>query len=350
MEVLRAISPEMVEDPAETWQKNTKATLKVLEGGQKEKEINLEQACALFVKSLYRRGQNSSTIRRTYYYLKIFMEWCQASGISGIQIQKAEMRAFFSHCKKDRGLGAVSLRMYYWKVKALFSFLQREGYVTEHPMDIFALPILNGQKVKQVLSLEESSRLFETIIDAFNALPKHYQGRRLIVMRDLVMLELMLATGLRVSEIAGLSVSDLDMEQGILNVTGKGSDLYVKRNRVAFIDNPVLMEDLRFYLKLRGGEKEDILFTSKLKRALSPAAIDVMVKKWGQQAGITRTLHCHLFRHTFCTQLVLQGADMYSVQKLMGHHDVETTLRFYLHLTPEELKADWKNHNPLSGR
>lgn len=350
MGVLRAVSPELLEVPEQVWQIRTKSALEVIHGGLQTEELDLEQAGALYVKALYRRGQNESTIRRSYYYLKVFIEWYESKGINEFKLDKAILRAFFSHCKKERGLGSVSLRMYYWKLKAWFSFLVDQRVILAHPMESFALPTSGAQKLKQVISAEECSQLIETVIVAYKSLPKHHHGRRFLVLRDLVIIELMLATGLRVSEVASLTIQDIDLVGGKLHVQGKGSDLYVKRNRTAFIDHPVLIDDLRLYLDGHPGSGPDPLFPSKQNRPMSPGTLDLMVKKWGQRAGINRNLHCHLFRHTYCTQLVLNGADMYSVQKLMGHHDVETTLRFYLHLTPEETKRDWRAYNPLSGR
>lgn len=350
MVALRAVSPELLEDPEQVWQIRTKSALEVIHGGQETEELNLEQACALYVQALHRHGQNESTIRRTYYYFKVFIEWCTLNGINELELDKAVLRAFFSHCKRERGLGSVSLRNYYWKLKGWFSFLVDQRVIQEHPLESFALPASGAPKLKQTISLEESALLLETVITKYESLPEHHYGLRFMVLRDLVILELMLATGLRVSEVANLTVQDVDLAGGKLHVQGKGSELYVKRNRTAFIDHPVLTQDLDLYLKMHPGSKQSPLFPSNQNRPMSPGTFDLMVKKWGQRAGIKRNLHCHLFRHTFCTQLVLNGADMYSVQKLMGHHDVETTLRFYLHLTPEETKRDWKSHNPLSGR
>ncbi|MHB1683252.1 MAG: tyrosine-type recombinase/integrase [Bacilli bacterium] len=350
MEVLRAISPELLEAPNQAWQVQTKSALKVMEGRQSHRELDLEQACALYLKSLYRRGQSDSTIRRTYYYLKMFTVWCKSSKIHDLELDKTTVRAFLSHCKRERKVGSVSLRMYYYKVKGLFSFLVEQGIMEEHPMEFLALPTLGTPRLKQVLSIEESSQLLQCVITEYQSLPKHHHGLRFMVLRDLIIIELMLATGLRVSEVAALTVQDVDLKNGLLRVQGKGSDLYVKRSRIAFIHHPQFMEDFGLYLTMHHGSGTDPLFPSNQNRSMTPSTFDLMVKKWGQRAGFTRKLHCHLFRHTFCTQLVLNGADMYSVQKLMGHHDVETTLRFYLHLTAQETKQDWKLHNPLSGR
>ena len=349
MEIARAISPELMEEPQYLWQKRIKVVLEVIEGGLITGELSVEQACVLYLKSLFRRGLSSLTIKGRYYRLKIFMEWCEANGIYNIFMGKAELRSFLSYCKNNRGVGAVSLRQYHVKIKQLFSFLVDQGFIKGNPMQSFNPPPCSFGK-KQIISPEESTKLLNSVIADYEALPEHYHSSRFCAFRDRVIIELLLATGLRVSELAGLTVGDVDMEKGLLNVQGKGSDLYVKRNRVAFIDLPVLIMDLTTYLSLRVGEKKDPLFLSRLGNSMSPATFDVMIKTRGKKAGIKRKLNCHLFRHTFCTQLINNGADVYSVQKLMGHHAVETTLGSYLHLTPTEVKADWQKHNPLGGR
>jgi site-specific recombinase XerD len=350
MEMARAISPEFMFEPDQLWQKKIKAVLEKIEGGRSSRVLSIEHACTLYIKSLFRRGMSTSTIKRCYYYLKVFTEWCNTSGINDITtIGKSELRSFMGYCKKERGLGVRSLKSYHWKVKGLFSFLVEQGYIKENPMQSLRVAS-SSHGFKQIIRPEECARLLETVIAVYETLPEHYHRRRFYVFRDLVIIKLLLATGLRVSELAGLSIGDVDLANGLLYVQGKGSDLYVKRNRVAFIDLPDLKNDLVTYLSLRGGKERDPLFPSKLGRSMSPATYDVMIKKWGKKAGIRRKLSCHLFRHTFCTQLIANGADVYSVQKLMGHHNIETTLNFYLHLTQAEVKADWQKYNPLRGR
>ena len=135
MGIVRAISPELLEAPAQAWQQNTKVTLELLKGRLTGKRITMEEGSALYLKSLYRSGQSQSTIKRCYYYLKIFIEWCLMTGIEDLEISKTEVRSFLLYCKKDRNLGTVTLRMYYWKIKGLFTFLADQSFISEHPDD-----------------------------------------------------------------------------------------------------------------------------------------------------------------------------------------------------------------------
>ncbi len=298
---------------------------------------------------LYRRGLAESTIRRRYYYLKIFTEWRQKNGYNNrIDMGKDDLRAFISYCKKERNVHARQLGEYHSRIKDLFSFLINEGWVEKNPLESFHIS-RGSSKLKQIISSEELSQLLHTVITTYRTLPEH-SWTRFSAFRDLVILELLTATGIRVSELADLTVGDVDLTGGILYVWGKGSDLYVKRNRTAFIDLPELKADLSTYLDFRKGKKTEPLIVGKHHRAISPGGFDVIIKKWSVAAGIKRKLNCHLFRHTFCTGLVTNGADVYSVQKLMGHHAIETTLKFYLHLTPDEVRVDWRRHNPIGGR
>jgi site-specific recombinase XerD len=348
MVIARAISPELLEQPYHVWQQRTKKALTVIGGNQCARPRGMEVACALYLKSLYRRGLAESTIEGRYYYLKVFTEWRQKSGLNSLDMDKEDLRAFIGYCKKERGVGIRQLGYYCSRLKNLFSFLIEQGWAEENPLESFRIS-RGSSRVKQIISPEELSQLLHTAITTYRALPEH-SWVRFSVFRDLVIMELLAATGLRVSELANLTVGDVDLEDDILYVQGKGSDLYVKRSRTTFIDLPELKADLSAYLDLRKGEKTEPLIVGKHHRAISPGGFDVIIKKWSAAAGLKRKLNCHLFRHTFCTRLVTSGADIYSVQKLMGHHAIESTLNFYLHLTPDEVKSDWRQHNPIGGR
>lgn len=348
MVTARAISPELMVQPDNVWQQKTKEALTLIWDNQCVKPQSMEVACALYLKSLYRRGFAESTIKRRYYYLKVFTEWCRENGLNSLDTNKEDLRAFISYCKKGRGVGTRQLSEYYSKTKDMFCFLVEQGWLKENPLGSFRIR-RGSPRVKQIISPEELSQLLHTVITAYRALPEHSWGR-FSTFRDLVIIEFLAATGLRVSEMANLTIEDVDLVDGLVLVHGKGSDLYVKRNRTAFIDLPELKADLSIYLDLRKGKKTEPLFLGKPRHAISPGGFDAIIKKWAVAAGIKRQLGCHLFRHTFCTQLVTSGADVYSVQKLMGHHAVETTLNFYLHFTPDEVKSDWRRHNPIGGR
>ena len=314
--------------------------------------ISLVHAVALFLEDLLHAGYSLGTIRRWWYYYKIFLDWCASQEVTHLeQASSKVLRHFFAYLKRQRNLGVRSLNGYFARLFFFMRHFTEKSILPGNPMQDMRVSSQPGKPVQMLLSGPELRSLFCAVEKRLEGLPISQAGLRFITLRDRVILELMLATGLRVSEVSAARVCDVDLERYILHISGKGSHRFFKRNRDVFLDVEPLRSHLEEYLTIRAGNPDAPLFPSRLDGGvLVPASFDVLIKRWAKRAGIDRTLHCHMFRHTFCTHLISHGADVFTVQRLMGHWAVETTLEYYLHLTPNELRNDWRQHSPLVQR
>ena len=191
--------------------------------------------------------------------------------------------------------------------------------------------ILSSPKQEKHLPLflteEEVSKLIEA------ALPKDERG-----LRDRAILETFYSTGIRISELAGLSIEDIDFIGGIVKVMGKG-----KKERLVPIGERAIAS-IRAYLDSRK-KQADTLFLNKSKKRITTRGIRNIVRKYIRNAGIKQGVSPHTFRHSFATHLLNRGADLRSVQELLGHANLSTT-QIYTHLTTDRLKSVYDKAHP----
>ena len=160
--------------------------------------------------------------------------------------------------------------------------------------------------------------------------------------RNKAMLELLYATGLRISELCNLKITDIDLENQFVRVFGKGK----KERIVPFTD--VVCKYLSIYIndyrnQILKNEISDYLFISNSLTNISRQGFFKIVKKECKRAGITKVVSPHVIRHSFATHLLKHGADLRIIQELLGHEDITTT-QIYAHLVNEKLKDDYQNH------
>jgi len=232
----------------------------------------------------------------------------------------------------DRGgLGARSATRHLSAVRGFCRFLVRERWTGADPTAEIATPRL-GRRLPAVLTFEEVVRLLEA---PDLAKPR---GRR-----DRAMLSLMYAAGLRVSELCALKTSDLDQRRGFVNVLGKGG----KRRLVPV--GEVALADVDLYLKgtppVRGGRPHSALFLSSWGRPLSRQAFWKLVVRYARRVAITKPISPHKLRHSFATHLLERGADLRSVQALLGHANIVTT-EIYTHLTSDHVRQAHRKSHP----
>ena len=229
------------------------------------------------------------------------------------------------------GLGARSATRHLSAVRGFCRFLTRERWISADPTAEIATPRL-GRRLPAVLTLDEVLRLLGA---PDGAKPR---GRR-----DRAMLSLMYAAGLRVSELCSLKTSDVDRRRGFVSVLGKGG----KRRLVPV--GEVALADIDEYLKEprpgRAGRVHPALFLSSWGRPLSRQAFWKLVLRYARKVGITKPISPHKLRHSFATHLLERGADLRSVQALLGHANIATT-EIYTHLTPDHVRRAHQKAHP----
>jgi integrase/recombinase XerC len=215
-------------------------------------------------------------------------------------------------------------------LRSLFRFLYREGYIKANPITAISTPKLD-KRLPVVLDENRVSKLVQ--------MPSADTDSGL---RDRAILETLYSCGIRVSELVGLDIDDVDFIAGVIKVLGKGS-----KQRMVPIGEPAIAA-IRRYVETREPKKvreKDAVFLNKSGRRLTDRSIRRVLDKYIKLASITEHISPHSLRHSFATHLLDRGADLRSVQELLGHMNLSTT-QIYTHVTMERLKTAYDKAHP----
>jgi integrase/recombinase XerD len=217
-------------------------------------------------------------------------------------------------------------------LKAFYQFMLKENYVTKDPTDDLSSPKLE-RKLPRVLTVDEVEKLLNQPDTSTPA-----------GIRDKAMLEVLYATGIRVSELVSLNLDDIELDEGFVRCIGKGS-----KERVVPMGE-IAINALRSYLskgrpKLVSNPGENALFLNHHGRRLTRQGFWKIVKKYAAQLGIRKEITPHTLRHSFATHLLENGADIRAVQEMLGHADISTT-QIYTHVTKDRLKDVYARSHP----
>ncbi len=255
------------------------------------------------------------------------------SAQSGIpEIPRAEDLRTYLEALHAEGLSTRSIARHTTTIRNLYNFLIREGVVDQDPTALLPLP-KQWSTLPRYLSLEEINRM----IDAPD------QGKPSGV-RDRAMLELLYATGLRVTELCGVEVNDLERELGIVRVNGKGN-----KQRLVPVGQTALRAIGTYLDSARGqllkGRASRYLFVTARGTKMTRQGFWKLIILHGKKAGIFHGLTPHVIRHSFATHMVERGADLRSVQTMLGHADISTT-QIYTHVVRSRLREEFDRHHP----
>lgn len=233
---------------------------------------------------------------------------------------------------RRKGLGSRSVARHLSALRGFFSHAFEEGWITEDPAELLENPKL-PQTLPEVLSREEAERMLE-----------RPDTRTKLGFRDRTMLELLYAAGLRVSELVELRPLDFDPQTGILRVFGKGGkERLVPLHDLAQRFLSTYLENWRSSFK----PVDDRTFLNRSGKGLTRQAVWKLIKRYALEAGIAREISPHTMRHSFATHLLEGGADLRTVQMLLGHADISAT-EIYTHLQTSRLMAVHREHHPRS--
>lgn len=251
--------------------------------------------------------------------------------ISGTDIEKVDyllLRKYLAAIK-EKNLGTRSVNRRLSTLRSFFKFLTREGYLKNNPILSLSSPKLQ-KHLPEFLTEDEVSRLIDTTSNK-----ERNEERRL---RDRAILETFYSTGIRISELTGLNIQDMDFIGGVIKVMGKG-----KKERIAPIGDTAIAA-IRQYLDKRK-KKSEALFLNKSGSRITTRGVRNIVHKYIRLAGIKQGVSAHTLRHSFATHLLNRGADLRTVQELLGHANLSTT-QIYTHLTMERLKNVYDKAHP----
>jgi len=258
--------------------------------------------------------------------LNDFNKFCGGIGLE--KIDYLFLRKYLA-VLKEKNLGNRTVGRHLSALRSFFRFLCREGYLKTNPILMLSSPKLD-KHLPSFMTEEEVTQLIESV------LPKDNNDE--LGLRNRAILETFYSSGLRISELVSLSVDDVDFIAGIVKAMGKG-----KKERVVPIGE-IALSAVRKYLDKRK-KQSNAVFLNKNGKRISTRGVRDVVEKYLKIAGIRRGVSPHTFRHSFATHLLNRGADLRTVQELLGHANLSTT-QIYTHLTTEKLKNVYDKAHP----
>lgn len=277
-----------------------------------------------------------NTYNKSYRYdLDAFGDFLRKESVTDLQeIDKATVRAYISWCRK-KGLSSRSISRMISTLRGFFRFLLAEKLIDHDPTSMIEHP-KQGRALPKTLSIEE--------VDALLSVSESLENVTPLAARNHVMLHLLYATGLRVSELVKLPLISYNRHSGNLRVMGKGS-----KERLVPIGEQarLLLEEYLDFVrpKLLHGKTSPALFITRQVKPMSRNRYWQILKDIALQAGIKKEISPHALRHSFATHLLENGADLRSVQLMLGHSDISTT-QLYTHIESSRLKSIHKKFHP----
>jgi len=233
---------------------------------------------------------------------------------------------------QERGIVRASIARKLTEVRSFYRFMVRENLIIQNPLLAMSSPKV-PRRLPSFLTPDQVTELLST------PNPSTPQG-----LRDIAILEMLYASGMRLSEIAALNLSNLHLARREIRVWGKGS-----KERIVFVGKPAARA-LQEYLekgrpKLAGARASDALFLNKSGKRLSVRSIDALLEKYTRLAGLEKGITPHVLRHTFATHMLEGGADLRVVQELLGHAGLQTT-QVYTHVTQGQARKVYMERHP----
>jgi len=294
----------------------------------------MEDSIDAFIRFLaVERGLSENYQLSTQRSLSEFAQWCSAKKkIKQPRGVTLPMMSEYLADRKRAGLSASSIKLVVVALKIFFRFLAAKGIIERDPAEALALPRIERYLPETLNELQVEQFLEKIDTKALHGL------------RDRAMIELLYASGLRISELANARLEDFNFEQRIVRATGKGN-----KTRLVPVGRKAC-EALTAYLsterpKLVKSRTGSEVFLSERGTKLTTARIWQIVKKHAQRAGLEKNVYPHLLRHSFATHLLSNGADLRIIQEMLGHADISTT-QVYTHVDQQRLKAVHRQFHP----
>lgn len=280
------------------------------------------------------RRYSDETMKAYAQDLKRFERFLEESGNSSLEkVTVTDVRLFLSYLDEEQ-LSRNSISRMLSSMRGFYYYLIREKVVTENPLASITFKNRTSRLPKFLYDVE-LTKLFETA-----------KGTEPLDYRNTALLELLYATGIRVSECRNISLDDIDSTLGVILITGKGNkERYVPFGHFA-------LEALEDYLTLGRNplmaafhKEHDWLFVNRLGDPLTTGGIEYILKQIMKKSGMVGELHPHMLRHTFATDMLNEGADMRTVQEILGHSSLSST-QIYTHVTKDALQRNYQAFHP----
>jgi len=274
------------------------------------------------------KGYSENTINSYRLDLEKFLDFNKNININNIS--NDDLKKYVKHLKEEK-LNEKSISRNISCLKSFYKFLVIQKYVSKNPSDAIFIPKVK-KSLPKILTEEEVINLLDI------SLTDNYSYR------NKAMLELMYATGLRVSELVNLKLEDIDLNQDIVRTMGKGS-----KERIIPIGDYAKEYLEKYIYQYRGTmlkkDNNEYLFLNNHGKKMTRQGFFKIIKQIAKEKGIKSDLSPHTLRHSFASHLLKYGADLRTIQELLGHSDISTT-QIYTHITNEELKKNYEDFHP----
>ena len=296
---------------------------------QKNKESKMIDS---FLDSLWlEQGLSKSTLDAYRSDLKLLKVWAKKRELKMDEISRPDLLEFIAF-KAEQGSSARTSARMLSSLRRFYTYLMQQEIISTNPTDKISMPKI-GRSLPVLLTENEVLKLI-----------KAPNTKKPLGFRDRVMLELLYATGLRVSELVKLEVNQVNLNQGYLRVMGKwDKERLVPMGKTAkrwmknYLNGPIQ--------EILNDRQSDCLFPTRTSTSMSRQAFWQIIKKYAMKVGISAKLSPHSLRHAFATHLINHGADLRVVQMLLGHSDLSTT-QIYTHIAQHRLKDLHEKHHP----
>lgn len=298
--------------------------------------MNIDVAIFDFINyCVFEKGLSEKTKESYFYELKIYQEFLLGKGIIFVEKITTSVIEEFLKYRTDHCHDAISTVAHHLTVvKNFHCYLFKTNVVQEDISQNLSRPKLR-KKIPEVISFEDIERLLDISLDT----PFDYRNK--------AMIELMYGAGLRVSELIQLDVHSIDFTNCIIRITGKGS-----KERIVPIGEYSLYY-LDLYLQKRSSmlkkEHTEALFLNNHGKRMTRQGFFKNLKSILKKQGLSEDIHPHTLRHSFATHLLNHGADLRSIQELLGHSDISTT-RIYTHVSDDKVVGDYHKYHPRENK
>ena len=294
----------------------------------------LRDCISKYLVELPRRGASRHTVRNYRSDLQQFAMYFEPPGETAPEIEQLDLpllREWLAGLY-DRGLNVITVRRKIAAVRAMFKFLRQEGILDQNVATRLRTP-KTKQRLPDIMSAEKTNNLLDAV-EAGSLVEKPSKER------DLAFLELLYGCGIRVSELVGIDLEDIDLREGWLRVCGKGN-----KERQVPIGGPAVSAVERYLKARQAVPNERALFLNSRGTRLSDRQVRRLVKFYALVVTGDSTVHPHSFRHAYATHLLSDGADLRAIQELLGHARLSTTQK-YTQVSLRELQAVYDKAHP----
>ena len=303
--------------------------------------LDARLAVEAFLESLAGRNASPGTIIEYRRHTTEFLGFLAGRGVDWTRPDRSTIRAYLS-ALADRELAASSVAGRLSAIRSLYRHALRNGRIETDPLAGVRAP-RRPSRLPRVLSIDEAASLVTA--------PRRLRSRdEALARRDASMLEMLYATGMRISELAGLTLDRVDLERRRLRVIGKGN-----KERQLLFGAPAAgalrgyLAEGRPVLAARGGAANAAVYLNANGAPLSVRGARLVLERWVRAAGAPKRTSPHTLRHSFATHLLEGGADLRVVQELLGHANLQTT-QIYTHLSDAALRSAYREAHPRAGR